>query len=142
MSLIAIRPRTRNEEKRNKRNRRIAVSRFVKVNKITATPAEQALRHYLNTENTGARWSFQRPIGDRYILDFYCHRAKLAVEVDGGYHKLNGKKCADGNRDSWLFLRGIEVLRFTNERVFADLTGVVATIADKTRERMAAATCP
>ena len=60
-----------------------------------------------------------------YILDFYCIRAKLAVEVDGGYHDINAQaEARDAKRDSWLSEQNIEVYRIPAADVFRDADGV------------------
>ena len=58
-----------------------------------------------------------------YILDFYCVRAKLAVEVDGAQHYEDVRMEADAIRDVWLAERGIEVHRIAAGDVFADADG-------------------
>jgi very-short-patch-repair endonuclease len=61
-----------------------------------------------------------------YIVDFYCHSVKLVVEMDGRIH--DGQKEMDAERDRFLIASGVEVLRFPNRRVLADINGVVAEI--------------
>ncbi len=58
-----------------------------------------------------------------YILDFYCVRAKLAVEVDGYQHSLNSQAEKDIRRDAWLMENGIEIYRIQAAYVFADADG-------------------
>jgi very-short-patch-repair endonuclease len=48
----------------------------------------------------------QHPIG-RYVLDFYCAEARLAVEIDGMSHDLGDRPRHDANRDAWLNARGL-----------------------------------
>ncbi len=52
----------------------------------------------------------QHPIG-RYVLDFYCAKARLAIELDGASHDLGNRPQRDSRRDAWLRERGIRVLR-------------------------------
>ena len=52
----------------------------------------------------------QHPVGP-YILDFYCETLKLAVEVDGEQHALDGQPKRDLKRDAWFAKRGVETLR-------------------------------
>jgi very-short-patch-repair endonuclease len=52
-----------------------------------------------------------------FIADFYCHKAKLIIEVDGGYHNVPEQYLYDQNRDSELKELGLKVIRFTNEQV-------------------------
>jgi very-short-patch-repair endonuclease len=58
----------------------------------------------------GLKFRRQHPLGP-YVLDFYCHAARLAVEVDGGSHNIAGRRERDLARDAWLGDRGIHTLR-------------------------------
>ena len=62
-----------------------------------------------------------------FVLDFYCQRARLAVEVDGGVHADQADY--DAARDRRLGELGVRVLRVTNAEVRADLPSVLARIA-------------
>ncbi|PYQ60323.1 MAG: hypothetical protein DMF53_17220, partial [Acidobacteria bacterium] len=65
------------------------------------------------------RLKFRRqvPIG-RYIADFYCHRYKLIIELDGSVHEDCLQAAHDKNRDLYLRTLGLTILRFTNQQVF------------------------
>jgi very-short-patch-repair endonuclease len=52
----------------------------------------------------------QHPIGP-YVLDFYCAKARLAVEVDGMSHDVAHRPQRDAQKDAWLRERSITVLR-------------------------------
>lgn len=58
----------------------------------------------------------QHPMGS-FILDFYCHEIKLAIELDGKIHNLAENKEYDIARTNRLNDMGITVLRFTNDEV-------------------------
>jgi very-short-patch-repair endonuclease len=58
----------------------------------------------------GLHFRKQHPFG-RYVLDFYCDSARLAVEVDGGIHELACNQAQDAERDRWLAEQRIRVLR-------------------------------
>lgn len=58
----------------------------------------------------GLHFRKQHPLG-RYVLDFYCHEARLAVEVDGASHGAGGRPSADAYRDRFLADKGIHTLR-------------------------------
>ncbi len=50
----------------------------------------------------------------KYILDFYCASAKIAIELDGSQHYEEEGKAKDEERDRYLNERGITVLRYSN----------------------------
>jgi very-short-patch-repair endonuclease len=52
----------------------------------------------------------QHPIGP-YILDFYCPKAKLGVEIDGIAHDMGDRPQRDIERDAWLAKHGVTVVR-------------------------------
>jgi very-short-patch-repair endonuclease len=91
------------------------------------TPAERCLWKRLRLKHFGFIFHRQKPIGD-YIADFYCPKAKLVVEVDGGYHA--GKIVSDNDkaRDKVMHDLKITVLRFTNTEVLDDTDKVVKAI--------------
>ena len=92
------------------------------------TDAELLLWRILrNRQLEGFKFRRQHPVG-RYILDFYCHEAKLAVELDGGDHDLEDQAACDAGRDQGLGEAGIRVLRFWNTDVSQNLQGVLEEI--------------
>ena len=64
----------------------------------------------------GIKFRRQHPVYN-YIVDFYCHDAKLAVEVDGKIHQNKENKEYDVERTQELNNFGITVLRFTNSQI-------------------------
>lgn len=92
------------------------------------TETESFLWNYINKNQiTGVRFKRQHPIL-YFIADFYCHKAKLIIEVDGGYHQLPEQYEYDMNRDNELNDLGIKVLRFTNNEVLFQTEKVLQTI--------------
>ncbi len=73
----------------------------------------------------GAKFRRQHNIG-QFIVDFYCHEAKLVVELDGSVHQRQREKDAD--RDEWMTAIGLTVLRFENEFVWQCLRAVLEKI--------------
>jgi very-short-patch-repair endonuclease len=61
----------------------------------------------------------QHPMGP-YVLDFYCAKARLCVEVDGATHTYDRQIAKDTVRDSWLNARGIMVHRIPAGDLLAD----------------------
>jgi len=92
------------------------------------TDVETRLWHRLrNKQMGGFRFRRQHLLGP-YIIDFYCHEARLAIELDGGQHGEAEKGLYDRERTRFLEVRGIRVLRFWNNEVFHGLEGVLETI--------------
>ncbi|MBS3771068.1 MAG: endonuclease domain-containing protein [Bacteroidales bacterium] len=89
------------------------------------TGAENMLWEKLRNKQLGVRFKPQHPIG-RFIEDFYCHKAKLVVEIDGEIH--NGQKKYDIGRTGEMEEYGIRVLRVKNYEVFEDIEEVVERI--------------
>jgi very-short-patch-repair endonuclease len=71
-----------------------------------------------------------------YILDFYCAKAKLAVELDGSQHYEPKGQEYDTKRTAYLDSIGICVLRFSNLDVLQNLCGVCQTIDMTINERI------
>jgi very-short-patch-repair endonuclease len=63
-------------------------------------------------------------------VDFYCHEAKLVVEVDGGGHGLAGEIDEDAQRMEWLKRSSLVVLRFWNTEVIQNMEGVLSKITE------------
>jgi very-short-patch-repair endonuclease len=93
----------------------------------TMTPAESILWQCLRRSQLQGLHFRRQQVIDGFIADFYCHSARLVVEVDGPVHE--GATEHDAERDAILTARGLRVLRITNERVLTDLDSVLAEIA-------------
>jgi very-short-patch-repair endonuclease len=77
----------------------------------------------------------QKPIGP-YIVDFYAHRCKLVIEVDGSQHMDKDQAERDRERDEYLESAGIKVLRFNNRQVLEETDAVVEVIYQAMKERL------
>jgi very-short-patch-repair endonuclease len=75
----------------------------------------------------GAKFRRQHAIGP-FIVDFYCSRAHLVVEIDGDVHASPVQKARDAARAAWLEERGYGVIRFRAREVARDLAGVLEAI--------------
>ena len=73
-----------------------------------------------------------------YIVDFYCHRAKLVVELDGSQHYTPEEMEKDARRTRYLESMGLQVLRFSNLDVLRRFQGVCEAINLTVQERTAA----
>jgi very-short-patch-repair endonuclease len=69
-----------------------------------------------------------------FIVDFYCIKAKLAMEVDGGIHNLQSQQ--DTIRDDILNSHGIRVKRATNDRVVSSINDVILEISKICNQRV------
>jgi very-short-patch-repair endonuclease len=73
---------------------------------------------------------------DQYVLDFYCPRLKLAIEVDGDSHFMPRAEEQDTVRQNYIEVLGIHFLRFTNVDVSENLDGVCQTIYETIENRI------
>ena len=89
------------------------------------TPAEKLLWQELRANKLGVHFRRQQIIAG-FIVDFYCHKAALVVEVDGDIHDL--QKEEDARREEVLREMGLTIVRFRNEAVTKDLPAVVERI--------------
>jgi len=98
------------------------------------TRAEAALWCRLRRQQIAdARFRRQYSIGP-YVLDFYCPRLKLAIEVDGDSHYSDTGVVHDRKRQAYLEQFGVRVLRFTNDEVFRNTQGILELIWQTVRE--------
>jgi len=94
------------------------------------TDAETVLWAFLKKGINGFRIRMQHPIG-LYIADFYCHKAKLIIEIDGSIHNEPGIKEADDARHKELERWGYSIIRFTNQQVMEKPEEVIKIISEK-----------
>lgn len=90
-------------------------------------PAEKILWNELRANKLGVHFRRQQVI-QGFIVDFYCHRAGLVVEVDGDIHDLQQEE--DARREKVLSELGLRVVRFGNDEVMKDLSTVVGKIKE------------
>ncbi|KKS65204.1 MAG: hypothetical protein UV34_C0023G0005 [Parcubacteria group bacterium GW2011_GWB1_42_6] len=69
----------------------------------------------------------QKPIGN-HIVDFYCPKARLIIEIDGGQHYEADNEIADKKRDLELKGLGFQVIRFTNLEISNNIENVLENI--------------
>lgn len=112
--------------------------RFAKQMRREPTPAELSLWKLIqNRRSIGFKFRRQHPFG-RYILDFYCPAARLVVELDGNSHATPEGQQADAERERYLNVRGIIILRFWNTELAENPEGVLNCIAETCLARVAA----
>lgn len=82
------------------------------------------------------RFQRQKPVGN-YIVDFYCHSARVIVELDGSQHYSESGALRDRNRDAYFRSIGLEALHFANNQVDAEFYAVCSEIDAAVKARMA-----
>lgn len=98
------------------------------------TTAEIMLWNVLKGNKLGGhKFRRQHPLGI-YIVDFYNHKKKLAIELDGGYHETDEQKQKDLERETFLKFNDLHVIRFSNEIVITNLATVLDEINSKLDE--------
>lgn len=97
--------------------------RFASKLRRNATEGEKAVRRLLNASTL--RWQFQAPMRG-WILDFYCSRVRVAVEIDGSSH--DDKELKDSARDTALRVLGIVTLRYSESEAASQPQSVVDRI--------------
>lgn len=103
---------------------------FVRRLRQGQTDAESVLWYFLRGRRLGG-WKFRRQFSlDPYVLDFYCHDKKLAIELDGGQHNEPIGAIKDEVRKTFIEQRGIRILRFWNHDVLTDRETVLEVIWD------------
>ena len=110
------------------------------------TPLSQTLRKNPTKEESLLWYNFLRlypyqfrrqyKIGN-YIVDFYCHKAKLAIELDGSQHYDPAQQEKDRKRTEYLEEQGLIVLRFSNLDVTRKFRSVCTVIDNTVKERVA-----
>ena len=102
-------------KKANAERRRELKHGHAKSLRVGATVAERKLWTLLRGKQMESlRFRRQQPIGP-YIADFFCARARLIVELDGGQHSEDAAVVRDAARTDYLNARGYRVLRFSNQ---------------------------
>jgi very-short-patch-repair endonuclease len=74
-------------------------------------------------------WKFRRqhPM-EQFVLDFFCRGKHMAIEIDGAVHDDADTAEHDAERAAFLSRHGVTLLRFRNEQVMNDLSGVLEMI--------------
>jgi len=92
------------------------------------TLAERKLWSHIRRKQINGLQFYRQFIIGNYIVDFYCPKAKLVIEVDGGQHFTDEGKESDESRDAYLNSIGFRVLRYNNHEVLANIEGVVSNL--------------
>ena len=94
--------------------------------------AEERILWYQYLRTYPVKFYRQRTMG-HYIVDFYCARAKLVVEIDGSQHYEDQGLDYDRARTAYLESLGLKVLRVPNNEIWKNLRGVCEAIDEQVR---------
>ena len=94
------------------------------------TDAEQLVWSKVRRKQLGDLQFYRQKNIGRYIVDFYCPKGKLILEIDGGQHYEREGMKKDHQRDSYLHGLGLNVLRFSDIDVLKNIDGVVDRIQE------------
>lgn len=98
------------------------------------TPAEAHLWESLRARKLNdLHFRRQHPVS-KFIVDFYCHKFKLAIELDGEIHDQTDQKEQDLKREEDLKALGIHVLRFRNDFALNETQEVLRRILSTIEE--------
>ncbi len=119
-------------------------SSFVKARslRLNMTTAEKRLWEFLKDKKfEGLKFRRQHPL-HIYIVDFYCHKLGLIIEIDGEYHNEALQINKDLERSELLKFQGLHIVRFTNdevnnsiEKVLNDLKEYILEVPHQTKGR-------
>jgi very-short-patch-repair endonuclease len=94
------------------------------------TPTELVLWRQLRLGQLGAHFRRQHAVGP-YVVDFFCAKARLVIELDGDSHGDPRQVQRDAYRTRWLQeQKAYRVLRFGNDEVLKNIEGVLIRIAE------------
>ena len=100
------------------------------------TEAELFLWSQLNNlKYLNVRFKRQHPVL-YFVADFYCHKARLVIELDGGYHDIPEQYMYDKEREQELEDLGLKVIRFSNEQVLFHIENSLKVIKEVIKERI------
>ncbi len=99
------------------------------------TLSEALLWQALRRSQLGVPFRRQVVLGD-YIADFFAPRARLVVEVDGGYHAHPARARADARRDRDLGRMGYRILRLPHTLVVEQLEQAIAMVVAALAEQV------
>jgi very-short-patch-repair endonuclease len=97
------------------------------------TPPERLLWEQVRRKQIlGLKFRRQQVV-EGFVVDFFCHQAKLVIEIDGSIHDTPDRKKEDEHRRNVFALRGLEEIRFRNENVMHNIDDVVKQITEKVK---------
>jgi very-short-patch-repair endonuclease len=94
------------------------------------TDAEQLIWSKIRRKQIGGVQFYRQKNVGHYIVDFYCPKGKLIVEIDGGQHYESEGMKKDRERDRYFQMLGFTVLRFSDIDVLKNIDGVIERIQE------------
>lgn len=111
------------------------VRKFAIQLRANTTESENKLWDYLKTKPNGLKFRRQHTF-NLYILDFYCHKLRLAIEIDGGYHFTRQQQEKDRDKTLEISKYNVDVIRFTNIDVIDDYPNIIHKIDSEINQRL------
>ena len=113
---------------------RATLTEAARINRNNPTPEEAKLwtEVLINRQMMGYKFLRQKPL-EKYIVDFYCSKLQLVIELDGSSH--NEKEEYDSNRTQVLQKTGLKVIRYYNRKITSDIEKVRDSIKFEIRIR-------
>jgi len=99
------------------------------------TFSEKIVWMYLRKQQMKVRFLRQYSV-DKYIIDFYCPKLKIAIEIDGDVHEQEEQKKHDIIRQEYLERLGIKFLRLKNDELFDNPNKAFERIENKVKEEL------
>ena len=112
---------------------RKANNAFARKLRNESTYAEALLWKYIRNRSLGVQFHRQVPL-DKFIVDFYCHELKLAIEIDGITHEGSEAEQRDETRQKRLEDLGVSFIRFADNDVKTNIQGYYTALQMKVDE--------
>ncbi|GIJ94946.1 hypothetical protein CAPN002_21640 [Capnocytophaga stomatis] len=104
---------------------------FARILRKNSTLSEILLWKQIKNRALGVEFHRQVPMLE-YIIDFYCHELRLAIEVDGNIHDF--RYLEDAQRQGEIEKYGVTFIRFSNEEVKYNMFSVILSLEEKIKE--------
>ena len=109
-------------------------ARYLRKN-MTAAEKKMWYKALSSDQLLGLRFLRQKPI-EKFIVDFYCSKIMLVIEIDGETHAGNQSIEYDSNKTKRLEKHGIKLVRYTNKEVLENFQGVLQDLHNIVYERI------
>ena len=96
--------------------------------------AERMLWSRIRNKQQKYKFRRQYSVG-RYVLDFYCPKVKLGIEVDGATHGTKAELEKDIEKENFINRFGIKIIRFINFDIYSEIYGVLTEINRQCEKR-------